>query len=247
MFRVEELQFGRVSWYYQEVANDASPGDMSGGRFTPLGLGARWILRASGWGQGARVVDLGAGHEDLEGRLISAGVEVVPAALVSQGYVDGGYLICNAESAWDIVASGKLDSLPKLIFPFGRVFFAVEVPFAGNRGFERVLAVMQQESHWLGMPNQEFVATVGDVPRELAIESPALLARVICARLRAETDIATPQLKVDRFSFDPDIMTTPMGQRVVSHDVACQLAEAGGEKADRRGIVLCSLTRTAKV
>jgi hypothetical protein len=247
MFKVNELLFGRVSWYYQEVAGDPSPTDMGRTRFTPMDLATRWIDRLANWEKGKRVAVLAGGDSEFEHHLADRGVEAVPLSTISGGYVYGGYLLTEAETAWKLIDRGSLDSLYRSIFPFTKVLLAVQLPFAGNRGFNRIHEVFEAEKTWLAMPQDAFRAESGRIPRELAIESPAVLARMLCCRLRVGTEPSFAHCTTDRFVFDPDVMTTPMGRLVDSQAAARRLSGPGGEIADRRGMLLIALSRTARL
>lgn len=247
MFQVDEIQFGRISWYYQEVAGDPAPAEMGRTRFTPMDLGARWIMRNNAWDRGASVIALAGGDAEFDRHLALSGYKAVGIHSVGDRYVAGAYLLAEAEAVCELLESGGLDALPRLIFPFGRVLLAMQLPFAGNHGFDHACDRAAEESRWLRLSAAAFEAAIPSLPRELALESPALLARLVCRRLRVAAEPAFAPCAIDRFIFDPDVMTTPMGWAVDSQTAAQRLTRDGGECADRRGVLLLRLARTARL
>lgn len=220
---------------------------MGRSRFSPMDLGARWIARHGSWERGSRVAALAGSDVQFERHLMDKGVEVVPAASIREGYVAGGFLLADANVLRDLIASRGLDGVHRFIFPFGKLLLAIQLPFAGNRGFSRVCEVMDVEKACLSMPADVFCVECGRVFRELAFESPAVLARLLCCLLKVGTEPSFSHCTVDRFIFDPDVMAAPMGWRVDSQAAAQHLASTSGESADRHGMLLVALSRTARV
>lgn len=247
MFRVDYLQFGRVSWYYEAVYGSLPLGDIGFQHFTPLDLGGRWISRQADWGLDSRIIALAGGDSGFDRYLVKRGFSVISSANLSQECVAGGYLIAEAGSISDILAGDCLDHLYRIIFPFGKLLMAVQLPFASNHGFDHVCDVAENEKAWLAKPADSFSRECNSIFHDFILESPAVLARLIVNRLNAFTEPSFADCTVERFVFDPDVMTTPIGRRVVDKAAAQLLQSFLGERADRCGVLLLALSRTARI
>jgi hypothetical protein len=243
VYTVDYFDFGRVSWYYEEVAHDPTPGDMSRFRYTPADVGARWILRQCGWPREARAVGQDWTAAGLTQRLASQGVVVQPLHGRATGGVAGGFVLASVETLWDQAITGGLDRAFDALEPGGRLFVAMEAGFASNRGFRSMANAIGMERQWLSLSPEQFARKAAEAPYDLAIHSPAILARLVCSRLGVAAEPSFERRGIDHFVLDPDVLTTPLGARVDSRAMAQRIASEQAVDAARRGISLLGLTR----
>ncbi len=245
MYSVTDFDFGRVSWYYEDVATDPTPADMSRFRYTPADLAARWVVRRGGWPTGSRVIGQDWTAAGLPARLTSCGVVVQGlGAGIGPGGAAGAFVLAPAETIWDQVVTGALDHAFDALAPASPLLVAMEFDFVSNRGFDALAEALEQERQWLSLPADEFARSVPGLRCDLAVRSPSLLARLLCARLGVAAEPSFAHRGVDHFVFDPDVLVTPLGARIDSQTQAQRIAAGQGGDAARRGIALVALART---
>ena len=246
MFQIDAFQVGRVSWYYEAVYGTEGIRDLGYQHFTPKDLGARWISKHSHWSKDSQVVALGGIGTGFDKCLRDEGINVVAQGEQIGDYVSGAYLIADANTAWDLLKGGAFDQLYRSLFPFGKVLLAIEMSFASNSGFDHVSTLASDEASWLALSADRFSNECGNLPVTIILESPAVMARVILNRMQTHTGPGFTDCTLARFVFDPDVMTSPVGERVVDLADAQRLQGPSGEKSERFGVMLLSLSRTDK-
>jgi len=247
VFNVDEITLGRISWYYETVAGTKDLNDLGYPHFTPFDVGARWISSRADWQQDTKVLTLSRADTGFARHLAHRGCLIVTKAKITRAYAAGAYLIADVDEVLEMVSSGAFDELHARIFPFGKLLLAIQMPFASNVSFEHVGVIAEAETQGLGLSRKQFETEIGAIEKDVFRESPALLSRLLLQRLRVSTEPSYEECLVERFVFEPDFMTTPVGERVVSLDAARRLQFDGGDKTDRKGILLLSLSRTARI
>lgn len=248
MFTVDGVEFGRISWYYQEVTGQQT--ESGALPFIPRDLGARWILRNASWEKGARIAAVAGENQELSARLREGGWECPvwrAEEQVAGRYHDGGCYLGDAGQLLEFLQAPGNQRFHESLLPFSRLFVAVEMTFASNNGFQHVCSVAAEEHRLLALSVDGFQAELAAIPRSLALGSPAVLARMICRHLHVRSEPSFGPLVLERFVFDPDILISPVGAAINSHDAALHVSQADERPPERRGMMLLCLTRSENI
>lgn len=243
MFQVDGLQFGRISWYYELVSGKLPLIDTGYPPFTPLDLGTRWILENANWKMDLPVVGFCDSEDVFKTYLTDNDIAVVSPDNIPEGGLSGAYLIGGADFTWQLVSKNSLGDICGAIEDSGNFLFVIYMSFASNHGLPRVRDVTKIEKEMLTASSEQFLTVCKEKPDEMICESPALLARWILDRLQASGEYSLEQLTTECFVFEPDVMTSPVGERVLDIDSARDLQKGDGEVTNRRGVLLISLSR----
>jgi len=240
MFSLIECKFGKISWYYHDIAREESPADMSGNRYTPVDLVERWIINNNKWGENNIVREYGHSQKSIQKYCDQAGVVLknIYSSRKESELNDGAYILGSSDEIYELIADDDVVNKLQSVKQGGDIFVGLEVAFASNMGFEKLRGISDLEEKWLNMNDEVFSKSKQIVPYELIKYSPLVLTRLICERLNAGKSEKLKEITIQNFVFDQDVLTPPLGHKLKDEASAMAILERRvSTKTDRSGAV----------